>query len=128
MVYAFIIALGTLITVVVCWLVQVRRFSTWTRTSGTVIAIVRDTGDGAPGFAPMIQFSTPAGRKLTVTDSLYSSTAAYAVGDAVCILFDPENPTAFFIDALGSKYSPFMFTLPMTAFVTLILGFAAFKK
>lgn len=78
--------------------------------------------------APMVQFSTPSGRKLTVTDSLYSGTAAYAVGDSVDVLFDPVNPMSSSVDTLPSKYFPFMLTLPIVAFATLILGFAAVKK
>ncbi len=81
---------------------------------GEVIELVaaRDGDGGNVLFAPKVRFQTADGKSVEFQSSLRTNPPAYAVGQRVKVLYDPDNP--------GSASLAGFFSL---WFATMVLGF-----
>ena len=63
-------------------------------TSGQVVELleVRDKDGGSSTWKPRVTFTAPAGQQVTFDASFSSNPAPYRVGDAVEVLFTPDDP------------------------------------
>jgi hypothetical protein len=83
---------------------------------GVVIDLIlsRDS-DGDDTYYPRVRFATPTGESVEFTGSVGSTPAAFDVGEAVAVLYDPADPQDARIDSFFQLW-----------FGPLILGFLGF--
>jgi hypothetical protein len=80
---------------------------------GRVIDLIAERGsDGDTMYYPRVRFMTAAGEPVEFTGSVGSSPAAFDVGEAVVVLYDPADPGGARIDSFFQLW-----------FGPLILGF-----
>jgi hypothetical protein len=65
---------------------------------GTVVTLLTERHDSKTRYRPEVQFTAPDGQPVKFRSSMSSSPAAYRVGEAVDVLFDPANPRKAEID------------------------------
>jgi hypothetical protein len=61
---------------------------------GTVVELVevRDSDGGSSTWKPRVKYATPGGEEITFNASFSSNPAPYQVGEAVPVLFSPQDP------------------------------------
>lgn len=60
---------------------------------GEVVALAESTsGEGRISYAPVVQFTTAAGRTIRFTDRLGTNPPSNKVGDKVTVSYDPDDP------------------------------------
>ncbi len=95
-VFAWIMGLvGTALLVGGTWiLMDTQRFvARADAVQGTVIELLRTRGrDGGTMFKPLVRYETLAGAMTEFASSAASRPAAYEVGEAVTVLYDPSHP------------------------------------
>lgn len=72
---------------------------------GTVVELreVRDS-EGSSTWKPVVRFETASGRGVSFADSVSSKPAAYDVGEAVTVLYLPEEPEEAHIKGFSSLW------------------------
>lgn len=72
-----------------------------TQTTGVVIALAEkhDAKRDSITYAPVFTFATESGQTQSVTSSVATSPASYAVGDKVPVLYRPADPADAKIDS-----------------------------
>lgn len=75
------------------------------RAPGEVIELVRRRdSDGDTTWAPVFRFTTAAGEVMEVQSSVSSAPASHAVGEAVQVLYRPQEPHAARIDGFFAMW------------------------
>lgn len=104
----FLLAMG-LLAVLLAGAIAAKRMSFLARAQsapGVVIEMVRmSTGFNATATAPRVRFVVAAGEREFVSP-FGSSPPAFAVGDAVRVLYDPVDPDRAEIDRFGQLWGP----------------------
>jgi len=64
--------------------------------TGTVVRVNKfrrgPTGERDTFFRPIVQFTAPDGSAVEFADPFFANVATHRVGDAVCVLYDPDDP------------------------------------
>jgi hypothetical protein len=106
------IALLLLAISVITAVYAVRATANEVRTPGAVTALtLRTDADGAALYYPVVTFTLPDGTRTHVQSSEGSWPAAYAVDDAVTVLYDPAAPDNARIDSAAGRLTPWIWTL-----------------
>ena len=71
---------------------------------GTVVELESDWDDGSTTYFPVVAFTTLEGRNVTFTASTGSNPPAFEPGEAVAVLYDPQDPQDAVIDAFFSLW------------------------
>jgi len=86
--------------------------STAQETKGTVTHMISSSGsEGGMVYAPVFKFTTIQGQVIEVEEKVYSNPPQFQTGQAVDILYDPEDPNRARVKKWSSLY-----------FVPLLLG------
>jgi hypothetical protein len=85
------------------------------RTEGTVVGLTefhdrtgRRRNTGRPSYAPVFRFTANDGETYTVVSNTYSSTARFAIGQQVMVLYEKGHPEHAKIDAFLQLWLPEM--------------------
>jgi hypothetical protein len=88
--------------------------------AGVVVALRQDRGsDGSSYFYPVVEFKLPNGETQTLRSNAGTNPPAYRQGDAVTVLFDPQQPEQARIQSFGSSFDRWIVSI-----ITGILGLA----
>ena len=80
-----------------------RTYRRWTKTSGTVIELVRQTNpQNETSLYPKISFRALSGETIEFISSV--SSPGPAVGDTVAVIYDPKNPKDAEQDGFFNRY------------------------
>ncbi|OZG57280.1 hypothetical protein BMYO_2013 [Bifidobacterium myosotis] len=111
-----IITVVSVIIVVVCWRIYVRRNERKARCSSTINGVVTrliesQNSEGRPSWKPV--FTYTVGRdEYTIVSSVASTPPQYKVGEWVVVKYDPFNPSDGFVEGeRGPKIMLIIFTV-----------------
>ena len=111
-----IITVVSIIIVVVCWRIYVRRNERKARCSSTINGVVTrliesQNSEGRPSWKPV--FTYTVGRdEYTIVSSVASTPPQYKVGEGVVVRYDPFNPSDGFVEGeRGPKIMLIIFTV-----------------
>jgi hypothetical protein len=93
------------------------------RAEGRIVDVVYRSarpGETIGTYSSIFRFTTRAGRTVQATASVRATTSRHRVGDAVRVLYDPQDPQNALIDSLVDRYFMPIVLLPIG------LGFTAF--
>jgi len=92
-------------------------------TGGTVVSLtpVQDEENYTTSYAPISTF-TADDRTYTITSSTATSPSGFTKGEAVRVLYDPQNPTHARLKSTAQLWMPSMICAPLGAFLTVIGG------
>lgn len=83
--------------------------------TGTVTDLERSSSsEGGYSYCPVIQFTSRDGQVVSYEGNVCSDPPAYAIGDRVELVYDPEDPEHVQMDNFWSKY--------VAVFVTGVIG------
>jgi hypothetical protein len=67
------------------------------RTLGVVVRLEADTGDFEAAYYPVVRFQPAGHPHLEARYDIGNTPPAYAIGETVLLLYDPNQPTRFVI-------------------------------
>lgn len=67
------------------------------RTLGVVVRLEADTGDFEAAYYPVVRFHPAGHTHLEARYDIGNTPPAYAIGETVILLYDPNQPTRFVI-------------------------------
>ena len=92
------------------------------RAEGMVTEMVSETGkDGDKSYAPTFRFHDASGAEYTVSSRMYQSPPEFQVGEAVKILYLPNNPKNARIDGFWQVWG-LPVIMGMSGGLTLLIG------
>ena len=96
------------------------------KTTGTIVGYMEHTGtDSTRSYAPIFTFRDERSKiKYEIVSSTGSNERPFEIGEAVEVLYDPDDPTDAIIDSFERKWLLVIFLIIM-ALITKYLGHMA---
>jgi hypothetical protein len=99
-----VIGLGLLSGAVSVFLRQRRESASAAQAQGVVVELARKAGQRGYLYYPVVEFTTAAGQKVSFESTVGRMPAGYAVGAAVKVSYDPQNPQKADIDSALTRW------------------------
>ena len=100
------------------------------RAPGTVVELVTSRGSkGGTLYSPIVRWQPLEGEPRTLRSRTASSPAAFAVGEQVTVLYDPDDPAEARLQAFSEQWLPATITGAMgTLFLLVAAAALAFRR